>query len=89
MQWTLHFSHTHTHTPPPPTQVLIASIGDTIILHMFTHHENGDTMWWPQLTCKLSDSSDFLQGNCQHYPHGQMGSFNTPYSPSYTVYSPY
>ena len=97
MQWTLHFSHTHTHTHTPHThtQVLMASIGDTIILHMFTHHENGDTrltcddLSWPQLTCKLSDSSDFLQGNWQHYPHGQMGSFNTPYSSSYNVYSPY
>ena len=34
---------THTHTPP----VLMASIGDTIILHMFTHHANGET----RLTC--------------------------------------
>ena len=56
----------HTHTPP---HMFMASIGDTIILHMFTHHANGNTqltcddLSWPQLTCKLSESSDFLQGN--------------------------
>ena len=39
-------THTHTHTPHTPTlpntHRFMASIGDTTILHMFTHHANGD-----------------------------------------------
>ena len=27
-----------------------------------------DDLSWPQLTCKLTESSDFLQGNWRHYP---------------------
>ena len=57
----------------PPPRLFMASIGDTMFLHMFTHYANGDIqltcddLSWPKLTCKLSETSDFLQVNWRHY----------------------
>ena len=83
-------THTLTHTPKHPG-LFMASIGDTIILHMFTHHENGDTRLTfndPSWPVNYHRVQTFYRTTGDITPYSQMGSFNTLYSPSYTVYSP-
>ena len=72
----------HPDTQAYPPYRFWASIGDTVVCHLFTNYASGDPQFTdirsihPQLTCILSKGSmyiDFLQGNVGHYPLKQNG----------------